>query len=425
MEELINYLVKEELKPALGCTEPISVAFTASVAGKHLAETGANLLTIDVELDKNVFKNGKDVSIPSPIPLRGNLYAAPLGALIAQPEKGLQILQDLSPTLCEAAKKLVETGMVKLSLNPQAKELFVKVTLKGTNNQQVTAICQQRHDRLVFISKNGEVLLDTRGALTSQVLKQPLSEIPFDDYYSFLETYHPAIEIQTKLDQSMAMNRKVMEAGLAGVGTGVGTLITKMTSHACPTNHIISRCAAAVDARMAGHSLPVMSVTGSGNQGLIVFLVHDLYAEQINAPKECLYKSILLAIFLAGKIKAYSGRLSALCGCVIAAGMASASGLSYLEGLSKDQVGNAFNIMASDIMGILCDGAKSSCAIKSATGVNSLLRSLQLVKKGFSIPPLFGIIGKTVDETIINIGKISNPGMLETDQEILKIMTAK
>jgi L-cysteine desulfidase len=425
MENLIAYLVTEELKPAVGCTEPISVAFTAAVAGRQLRGLQDEIEQVSVELDKNVFKNGKDVSIPSPFPLRGNLYAAPIGALLADPDRGLQILQHLPEAVCHQAQALVEQGKVKLTLNEQATELYVKVTLTGRAGNVVTAISQRRHDQVVFLQRNAEILLDRPPDEGTGSQRHRLAEVSFTDFFAFLETCALPAWIAEKLDESIAMNRRVMEEGLRGVGTGLGKKIIELGRSECAMNYIISHCAAAVDARMAGVSLPVMSVTGSGNQGLILFLTIDLYASQHHFPRERLHKAIVLGIFLAGKIKHYSGRLSALCGCVIAAGIAGASALAYLEGQSREQVVSAFNIMASDIMGIVCDGAKSSCALKAATGVNSLLRSVKLSRSDFSIPPLYGIIGQTIDETCVNIGKISNPGMLTTDQEILKIMTSK
>jgi L-cysteine desulfidase len=417
--------IREELKPAVGCTEPICVAFTASVAGERFRTQSAPLDRIEVELDKNVFKNGKDVDIPTPVPMRGNLFAAPLGALLAQPGKRLTILQDIDPETCRQAQTMVDQKRVHLGINPEARELFVKVTLSGADGTTVTAITQKRHDRVVFLSHNQDILLDERNQELSTGKGYDVSTIPFAEYYEFCRRYSPAPEIRALFAESIAMNRKVMEAGLAGVGTGFGRKILEIGRQECAMNNMISRCAAAVDARMAGLSLPVMSVTGSGNQGLIIFLTHDIHASAVRPDDDTFHQSLLLSIFLAAKAKHFSGRLSALCGCVVVAASAAAAGLCHMEGMPFEKLENAFNIMVSDIMGILCDGAKSSCALKAATGVNSLLRTVKLAGAGFSIPPLYGIIGRTIDETIINIGKISSQGMVETDQEIVKIMSAK
>jgi len=425
VKEILDQLIIEELKPAVGCTEPISVAFTASMAAKYFLETGDEIAYILVELDKNVFKNGKDVCIPSPIPLRGNLYAAPLGALIAKPEWGLKILQNPDRETCEIAKQMVAENRVSIKLNSEAKELFVQVTIAGKNGNSVTALTKKRHDQIVSVTTNGKVVLEKSPATSLENKKKSLAEIPFREFFDFCRTFDLETDLKKVLQESIEMNRKVMEAGLSGIGTGIGSKIIELGRSECPMNFMISRCAAAVDARMAGMSLPVMSVAGSGNQGLILFLSNYLYASQINANEEQLFRALLIAIFLTSKIKEFSGRLSAICGCVIASGMACASSLSFLDGLPIEGMENSFNLMASDIMGILCDGAKSSCALKAATGVNSLLRSIKLSKMGFSIPPNYGIIGENIDKTIENIGKISNPGMLETDREIIKIISSE
>ncbi|MFZ2955590.1 MAG: L-serine ammonia-lyase, iron-sulfur-dependent, subunit alpha [Candidatus Ozemobacteraceae bacterium] len=429
----VDKLLINELRPALGCTEPISVAFTSSLASRHIREAGDEIDEILVDLDKNVFKNGKVVKIPAPVPMRGNLHAAPLGAIIAQPDLGLQILQGLDEETCRRALSLVEEGRVKIRLDSKPTELFVQVSIRGKKGHLVIARCQGRHDRVVYLRVDDRVLTDTESEARADTSSLPTEKnssinqnpVPARELFDFLADWSPPQPIIDRLEESMTMNLKVMEAGLSGIGTGVGVKLRELGTHECRQNLMISRCAAAVDARMAGYSLPVMSVTGSGNQGLVIFLSHRLRADLLGNSRTELYRSLIFAIHLASRIKAVSGRLSALCGCVIAAGMASAAGITRLEGGSWKEVEAAFHIMAADIMGILCDGAKASCALKVATGVNSLFRAVNLARKGFVIPPDEGIIGRTLEETMQNIGKIANPGMIQTDVEILKILENK
>ncbi|MBF0408066.1 MAG: serine dehydratase subunit alpha family protein [Candidatus Riflebacteria bacterium] len=425
MKKIIDSLIEVELRPALGCTEPISVALTASVAGKKLLELNDEPEEITVSLDKNVFKNGKVVEIPTPVPLRGNVFAAPLGAYIASPEKGLEILQNVSEEICFKAKNLVGSGKVHVQIAEGVKNLYVNILIKGKNGNVVEACSKERHDNLVMIKVNNAVIFESASGSVSANNSSEYSSIRTFDFYDALKSIELEQSWIEKFRTSISMNKKVMQAGLSGLGSGVGAKIAQLASGECSQNFLISRCAAAVDARMAGVTMPVMSVTGSGNQGLIIFLSHHLQGELQKKTETEVFRSLILAIFLASKIKCFSGRLSALCGCVIASGLACSAGLSMMEALPYSAVEAAFNIMTSDIMGILCDGAKGSCALKAATGVNSMLRSVKLAKMGMQIPYDEGIIGKSIDETIINIGKISNPGMLETDVEILKILSAK
>lgn len=425
MDAFIERLVATELKPALGCTEPISVAFTAGVAGKHLREIGDQVASIIIDLDKNVFKNGKVVEIPAPVPMRGNLYAAPLGALLACPEKGLEILQGLDVATCEAARRLVDEGKVQVRLDPKANELMVRAELLGTGGHRVIAMSRRRHDNIVFLQVDDRILIEEVVEPVTSAGSLGDTAITVRALHEFLQGYQPSETVATRLREGMAMNVKVMEAGLSGIGTGVGTKIIQLGIGGCSKNRMIARCAAAVDARMAGFSLPVMSATGSGNQGLILFLTHHLHGAEHGRSELEIQRALLLSLFLASRIKAQSGRLSALCGCVIASGMGAAAGLGMLEEMPYEKLEAAFNLMAADIMGILCDGAKASCALKVATGVNSLLRSLSLAGTGFQIPPEEGIIGREIEDTIRNIGKIATDGMVGTDFEIVKILERK
>jgi len=425
MEDFINTLISEELKPALGCTEPISVALTASYAGKVLRDVGDEIQSLEVELDKNVFKNGKVVNIPAPVSMRGNAHAAPLGALLGNPNLGLQILHGLELETCRLAKELVDNGKVHLKLNPEHYHLFIQVVVFGKRGHIAVARSEKRHDNLVFLSLDKKVLFDDGKRETPSSVSRADPTIGAKEFFRFISDWEPTPFVSERLRAGIEMNLKGMEAGLSGFGTGVGKMIGEIGVGNCSQNILISRCAAAVDARMSGFTLPVMSVTGSGNQGLLVFLLHHLYAEANRKSEKRFFQSLVYAIFLASRIKTFSGRLSALCGCVIASGLASAAGLCILENLEYKMAEASFHIMAADIMGILCDGAKASCALKAATGVNSLLRSLKLAKKGFEIPFHEGIIGGSLDETIVNIGKIANPGMIETDVEILKILQGK
>ncbi|MBF0543966.1 MAG: serine dehydratase subunit alpha family protein [Candidatus Riflebacteria bacterium] len=422
MEEFINALISEELKPALGCTEPIAVALTASYAGKALRDSGDEPEKIFVELDKNVFKNGKVVSIPAPEPMRGNLFAAPLGALLAKPESGFQLLQSLDLDICKRAREMVDKGNVQVKLNSLHKQLFIQVKVSGKNGHVAIARSQKRHDNLVYLSIDEQILLEKNDSEVPPSSQVDFSKVSTREFFRAISHWIPTKTVVERLQEGIAMNLRVMEAGLTGYGTGVGKRIGEIGTVNCSQNKLISKCSAAVDARMSGFSLPVMSVTGSGNQGLLVFLLHHLYAECYKKTEVSLYRALIFAIFLASRIKSHSGRLSALCGCVISSGLAGSASLCMLENLDYEVAEASFHIMAADIMGILCDGAKASCALKAATGINSLLRSLKLAASGFKLPLHEGIIGNSIDDTIINIGKIANPGMVETDVEILKIL---
>ena len=421
-EQIIS-LIHKEVVPAIGCTEPIAVALCTAKATETL---GACPTEINAYLSANILKNAMGVGIPGS-DMIGLPIAIALGAVIGKSSYGLEVLRDSSPKAVEESKKLIASNAVHISLKDNIEEkLYIEVVCKE-GRDSVTAVISGGHTNFVYLEKNGKVLFDKR---LDDGNEAEVGEIELDMRKVFdFATTAPIDEIRFILE-AKRLNKEAAERSFRGsYGHELGkTLRYSPTEQSILGNNtftrILSYTSAACDARMAGAMIPVMSNSGSGNQGIAATLPVVVYAEDYNKSEEDLVRALVLSHLTAIYIKQNLGKLSALCGCVVAA-TGSSCGITYLMGGGYIQVADAVQNMIANLTGMICDGAKPSCALKVTSGVSTAVFSAILAMEGKCVSSVEGIIENDVDLSIRNLTQIGSKGMNETDRMVLDIMTHK
>ena len=420
--EQIIALINREVVPAIGCTEPIAVALCVAKATETL---GCRPEKIQALLSANILKNAMGVGIPG-TGMIGLPIAIALGALIGKSEYQLEVLKDSTPEAVEEGKKLIDDKAIEIALKYGIEEkLYIEITCEA-QGQKATAIISGGHTNFVYITRNEEVLLNRQTTSSSEIEDKDV-ELDLRKVYDFATT-SPIDEIRFILE-TRDLNKSAAERSFKGnYGHQLGrTLKSPNTSLMMGNNtftHILSYTSAACDARMAGAMIPVMSNSGSGNQGITATLPVVVYAEDHNKSEEELVRALLLSHLTVIYIKQSLGRLSALCGCVVAA-TGSSCGITYLMGGNYEQITYAVKNMIANITGMICDGAKPSCALKLASGVSTAVLSAVLAMEGKCVTSVEGIIDDDVDRSIRNLTRIGSQGMNETDKLVLDIMTHK
>ena len=422
--EQIIALINREVVPAIGCTEPIAVALCAAKASEML---GACPEKIEVLLSANILKNAMGVGIPG-TDMIGLPIAIALGALIGKSEYQLEVLKDSNADAVEQGKKLIDAQAIDIKLKQNIEEkLYIEVHCQNGNNNS-TAIISGGHTHFVYVEKNGEVLLDERVAIKDEGCEEQKLNLNLKKVYEFATTT-PIDEIRFILE-AKHLNMNAAELSFKGYfGHHLGKTLkdSKSKREIMGNNtltHILSYTSAACDARMAGAMIPVMSNSGSGNQGIAATLPVVVYAEDHSKSEEELVRALILSHLTVIYIKQSLGRLSALCGCVVAA-TGSSCGITLLMGGTYQQVSYAVQNMIANLTGIICDGAKPSCALKLTSGVSTAVLSAIMAMENNCVSSVEGIIENDVDKSIRNLTKIGSIGMNETDKLVLDIMTHK
>lgn len=421
--ERIIALINREVVPAIGCTEPIAVALCVAKAAETLNQRPQK---IQVLLSANILKNAMGVGIPG-TDMIGLPIAVALGALIGKSEYQLEVLKDSTPEAVEAGKKMIEAQAIQISLKEKIEEkLYIEVTCM-TSEEKATAIISGGHTNFVYLSKNDSVLMDKRSGTSGETEEESV-ELNLKKVYDFATT-SPIEELQFILE-AKRLNKQAAERSFKGnYGHELGKTLCSSDSERLimgsnTFTHILSYTSAACDARMAGAMIPVMSNSGSGNQGIAATLPVVVYAEDNHKSEEELTRALILSHLTAIYIKQSLGRLSALCGCVVAA-TGSSCGITYLMGGNYQQVSFAVQNMIANLTGMICDGAKPSCALKLTSGVSTAVLSAILAMENKCVTSVEGIIEDNVDLSIRNLTKIGSQGMNETDKLVLDIMTHK
>lgn len=422
--EQIIALINREVVPAIGCTEPIAVALCAAKASEML---GACPEKIEVLLSANILKNAMGVGIPG-TDMIGLPIAIALGALIGKSEYQLEVLKDSNADAVKQGKKLIDAQAIDIKLKQNIEEkLYIEVHCQNGNNNS-TAIISGGHTHFVYVEKNGEVLLDERVAITDEGCEEQKLNLNLKKVYEFATTT-PIDEIRFILE-AKHLNMNAAELSFKGYfGHHLGKTLkdSKSKREIMGNNtltHILSYTSAACDARMAGAMIPVMSNSGSGNQGIAATLPVVVYAEDHSKSEEELVRALILSHLTVIYIKQSLGRLSALCGCVVAA-TGSSCGITLLMGGTYQQVSYTVQNMIANLTGMICDGAKPSCALKLTSGVSTAVLSAIMAMENNCVSSVEGIIENDVDKSIRNLTKIGSIGMNETDKLVLDIMTHK
>lgn len=422
-EEQIIQILKDESVPALGCTEPVACALACAKCKEIL---GSVPDSIDVFVSGNIYKNGMGVGIPGS-GMTGLPIAAALGAVCGKTSYGLEVLKEVSiGNHLDIAKAMVESRKVSIRLKEDAEDKLYAEAICKKDGHTVRVIIVHGHTNITLVEKDDVVLEKTEFSICNQAKKPVRPELSIETIWDFIQN----VDTQkiAFLLEGANMNKIISDEGLkSDYGLSIGRTLKENIDKGVLDddflNRVIIRATAASDARMDGCEKPVMTNSGSGNQGITVILPVVVAAEQFGASDEQLIRALALSNLVAAHIHYYMGHLSALCGILIAA-TGSASAITYLMGGNKEQVINTIKTMCSNLTGMICDGAKQGCALKVYSGVSAAVQASLLSMRGIKTHN-DGIIEEDIETTIKNIGILGTIGMEQTDKTILKIMCNK
>ncbi|MFY8263379.1 serine dehydratase subunit alpha family protein [Clostridium perfringens] len=422
MRELYLKTLKKEVVPSEGCTEPIAIAYATSIAAEHLK---GEIKEVNIYLSKNVIKNALGVGIPGTGGV-GIEIAAALGISIQKSYKKLTILSNFTEDELKKAKKIVDKNIINIKQKNINKALYIEVELLSETSK-AKVIIEDTHTNVTLIECDDEIIMDNNSEV-SEDLEEDYKLFKIADIYNFAkEADFDDIKF---ILESAKMNEKVSEEGLKGdYGLQVGSKIIQKGNFNLfsndASNKIIAASAAASDARMDGCAMPIMTTAGSGNQGIACSIPVAQTARLLDKSEEELARALVLSNLVTIRIKKHMGRLSPLCGAGIAGATGASCGITYLLGGDLENINYCINNMISDLSGMICDGAKETCALKIATGTNAAIQCANLAMNGISATANDGIVAKDVEETIESIETLIQNGFKNVDDTILNIMLEK
>ena len=434
MTYTVKDLLRLEVAPALGCTEPVAIALAAAAAASLLE--GATPEAIEVWVDPNIYKNGLAVTIPGTPGLSGLDLAGAIGALGGDASLRLEVLEPVDTNVAEKARAFVAAGKAKVNLLAEHKGLYIKVAVAG-GSSRAEAVIEGLHDNIVHLQRDGQTLTDHpllvrsgagQGQADLDQLEKWLKGLSLSELFELIDALDD--DDRAFLQEGLDYNLRLAEYGLKhGSGLGVGKTLDRLVRQRLLKKDMIIAAriltSAASDARMAGVKLPAMSSAGSGNHGLTATLPLQAIKAFIECDQDTLLDAVALSHIITAYIKAYTGRLSAVCGCSIAAGAGAAAGATFLLGGTIHHTAGAIKNLTEDLAGVICDGAKAGCSFKLATAAGTAIQAALFALQGVNVQPTDGIIGASPEQTMQNVGTLSTQGMIETDRTILKIMLEK
>ena len=433
MKFTVKDILKLEVALAFGCTEPVAIALGAAAAASLLQEKEFD--TIEIWIDPNIYKNGMAVTIAGSGDMQGLDTAAALGAYGGDPGKGLEVLAGLSEESIKKATRLLDAGSVKVNLREES-GLYVQTKITA-GTEVAESLIVDLHDNIVSLTLNGKAVRDS--SLISKSAQNgtihPLAQL---ETWLIGLTLDDIIELTDDLDEDdlafleegVTHNLALATHGLKyGTGLGIGKAIDRLLKQKLMVKDMSASAkrltSAAADARMGGVNLPAMSSAGSGNHGLTAILPIWAVKDFIDHDRETVLKAIGLSHIITAYVKAHTGRLSAVCGCSVAAGAGATAGITYLMGGDAVHMEGAIKNILEDLAGVICDGAKAGCAIKLTTAAGAAVQAALFSLQGVNVQDTDGIIGNSTQKTIQNMGQLSHDGMIQTDKTIPKIMREK
>lgn len=432
MSFTVKDILKIEVAPALGCTEPVAIALGSAAAASLLPSDEYD--SIEIWLDPNIYKNGIAVIIPGTEGMTGLDSAAVLGALGGNPHLGMEVLEPLNKESVQAARDFLALDKVKVNLRTET-GLYVQTRITSGENTAESLITDL-HNNIVSLHYNGE-LVDSSILLSKQSSTGNTLLADLEEWLREL-TLADILELVSELDaddlvflkKGVDCNLRLAEHGLKyGSGLGIGKATDRLVKQKLLSKDMATSArmltAAAADARMGGAKLPAMSSAGSGNHGLTAILPIWAIKDFIQADDETMLRAIGLSHVVTAYVKAHTGRLSAVCGCSVAAGAGATAGITYLVGGDLSHMEGAIKNIMEDLAGVICDGAKAGCALKLNTAAGAAVQAALFSLQGVNVKDTDGIIGDSTRKTVQNMGTLSTDGMIETDKAILQIMLEK
>ena len=411
-------ILKDELIPAMGCTEPIAIAYAAAKARDIL---GMMPEQVEVHVSDNIIKNVKSVVVPNTGGLKGIEAAAAAGIVGGQSNKVLEVISQVTAEQKAEMKAFLKDIPIRV-YNVDNDLIFdILIVLYAGKQSAKVRICQY-HTNIVYIEKNGTVLINVQENEDKEKTSADRALLTIKDIIEFADSCDIA-DVKSVLDRQIYYNTLIAEEGLLGdYGANVGSTYLKFYGYDV-RNRAIARAAAGSDARMSGCELPVVINSGSGNQGITVSIPVVEYAKELSVPKDKLYRALVVSNLIAIHEKTGIGSLSAYCGAVTA-GCAAGCGIAYLHGGGYDEIAHTLVNSLAIVSGIICDGAKASCAAKIASSVKAGILGYHMYMNHQEFKCGDGIVNNGVEATIRNVGQLGREGMRQTDKEIVKIMLA-
>ena len=419
-------LLKQDVVPALGCTEPVCVALCAAYAARQF---DGKISTVTVRANAGIYKNGMSAGIPHCTQV-GLPWAAAIGACLKNPAKELQLLEDLTPEILASASVLVESGKVAVSMDPEARGLYVSCTLRG-EGESVTAVIRDAHTNLVYLEKNGQVLVDVQASAQTAAASGDVDTLKAMTVSQIRAMVDSASEKELAfLWEGVEMNEALAAYSESNsVGIGIADTLRKNINSELFANDLLNRillkASSAAESRLDGCPLPTMSSSGAGTKGLVVILPVSETAKALGTSREQTLRALAFAHLMNRYINAWIGKLSPMCSCVMASSTAASAAMAYLLGGTDEQIGYAIRNMSGTVTGMICDGGKVGCALKVATGSAAAFLCAMTAVQNAALRVTDGICAEAPEESIRNMARIGIRGMAQTDSEILAIMTEK
>lgn len=421
--EKVVEIVKDNSQLALGCTEPVAVAFNTAVASKNFKW---ELEELEVEVSNNIFKNGKSVIVPGTTSAGLDL-AASLGFIGGDSEKGFMVLKGIDKQHVQKAEELLNDGLIKLSTVSNTADVYVRSIAKGEGHE-VEVITENGHIALKEVKVDGDLVFskkDSKDGEEELSLEDYLKDLTLVELREIVEAV--SIEDIQFIKDGIKQNRFAAEEGLKNnYSLNVGSTIEKLAKEGKlkldTSRKARMLTAAAADMRMGGGACEITTSGGSGNQGIGVLVTTAIVGEDFDVEEERIIRAGFFGNLVNSYIKIYAGKLSGMCGCAIGAGIGATIGITWMLGGNDEQIAGACNNMFANITGMICDGAKDTCALKLATSAEEAVISSLLALSGSMARPKIGIIGDTVEQTVKNIGLLSRKGFSAVDDVILEVI---